>query len=376
MTPERRTPERRTAKTPDTEPDGELPGWKLLCATRAGGDELLIGSIGREGGWKVALLDDGSAYLVGGIAEAAVFGEGEPNETQFPSSVGWSDGYLARYAPDCSLDWVRRIGGGGEELSFDVAVLGDGSAAVVGYFRSDQIVFGEGEPNETALTCALQGEMSDCAALARYGPDGSLVWARDLGVLRSQVWHASVAADSSILVAGHFYGGPTDPDLAATGFTLAEDEVGVLIAKFNPEDGSLEWARLGSAGFDVPNGAHVGTVPMPDGDVLAFITFDQALVFEGDDPGQQILESAGQEDMALVRLSAQGEILWMYRLGNEDVESIFGGAQLAGESIWITGAYTSDPLVATSGHGDDVPLPLAGDSDVFLMRFGPTVPPR
>ena len=113
---------------------------------------------------------------------------------------------------------------------------------------------------------------------------------------------------------------------------------------------------------------------MPDGGLLAFTGFDPALEFEGDDEGQRILTTAGAGDIAMVRFSQEGEIQWMYRMGNEAYESAAALAQLDGESLWITGIYSSDPFVATSGHDDDVPLPLAGVSDIFLMRFDATEP--
>ena len=51
------------------------------------------------------------------------------------------------------------------------------------------------------------------------------------------------------------------------------------------------------------------------------------------------------------------------------------GAQPNGSSLWITGTYSSNPFVATSGHDDVVALPLDGYTDVFLMRFDATSPP-
>ena len=65
----------------------------------------------------------------------------------------------------------------------------------------------------------------------------------------------------------------------------------------------------------------------------------------------------------------------MYRMGNEGNDGALAGAQLDGTSIWLTGAYSSSPFIATSGHDDDFPLPLSGVQDIFLMRFDATAPP-
>jgi len=77
----------------------------------------------------------------------------------------------------------------------------------------------------------------------------------------------------------------------------------------------------------------------------------------------------------LMSLSAAGEILWMHSMGGVGEECTSFGAQMNGSSIWLTGAYGSNPFVATSGHGDDVELSLDGISDIFLMRFDATTLP-
>jgi hypothetical protein len=80
-------------------------------------------------------------------------------------------------------------------------------------------------------------------------------------------------------------------------------------------------------------------------------------------------------DVALVSFSPDGEIQWMHHMGSEGADYVLGGAQLGGESLWFTGTYKGDPFVATSGHDDDVELPLDGYTDIFLMRFDVTGPP-
>ncbi|EFK95438.1 hypothetical protein LDC_2554 [sediment metagenome] len=62
--------------------------------------------------------------------------------------------------------------------------------------------------------------------------------------------------------------------------------------------------------------------------------------------------------------------------GREGVHDVpIAGAQLDGNSIWFTGTYGSDTFVATSGHSDDLELPLDGYTDIFLMRFDKVGPP-
>ena len=497
-------------------PDGgveSMPGWRLAWAVRAGGDEHDdCGSQNyRETGDSVAVSGDGTSYLAGSAAEAAVFGPGDPNETHFPDEyVDWSDGFVARYAPDGTLGWARRIGGEGEDHATDVVVLDDGSALVTGWFRSDLIVLGQGEPNETTLTqefgrtvgfvaeyepdgelvwatqipkaeethvyaltvnalpdgrilvsgtlrgtawpgepfevvsetsdstsewdaylawfdaqgevvsairigndlqivehsvvsledgsvlaampygydelfgkgepnetilsCPLQEDDYDCASLARYDAEGKLVWVRDLGVTKNRSWHVQTVGDGSVAIVGYFRA-LTDPELNGAELVLGDGEYGVLVAQYDLDDGELEWARPAKAGENLGPGAGFGITALPEGGFLANVMFGPELAFVGDDLGQRALVSEGGVDIAMVRFSATGEILWMHGMGGEGLELPHGGAQLDGRSIWLTGAYGSDPFVATSGHDDDVSLSLDGYTDVFLMRFDTTSPP-
>ena len=508
------------AGTPDSGAETSMRGWNLAWAVRAGGDEhneTYPGTLGREAGMALSAASDGSVYVAGCVAETAIFGEGEANETEFPDDIGWNDGFLARYEPDGALSWVRRIGGtdlATGECATDVATLGDGSTVVVGRLDAPEVVLGEDEPNETVLTSsspfnafvarytpdgelvwALQvpkseesamygwnvhalpdgkilvsgslwgiawpdtetwiasvpsdnpsedfdgflawfdedgsvldavrigndaqsflsqsvdvtesgdvivaavyqgeenfgiGEPNEtvlhcessiwCSSLSRYDAEGQLQWARDLGIFSpSGSLRIAIMADGNIGLVARF-ASPSDPDDDGVFFDPHsdgyQDAWGAVVATYRAEDGEFIWARMGknNDGNGYPMGATV--VAMPSGELVVGFPFDYELSFEGEDVGQRTLFSSGAMDIALMSLSAIGEIQWMHSTGGVggDDFSVAGG-QLEGASIWFTGQYSSDPFFATSGNDDEAALPLDGFSDVFLMRFDSTNPP-
>ncbi|MCK9463710.1 MAG: hypothetical protein M0R80_29170, partial [Proteobacteria bacterium] len=232
--------------------------------------------------------------------------------------------------------------------------------------------------NETTLYCPLQQDANDCSSLARYDAEGRLAWVRDLGVTKNGHWYAQTVAGGSVAVIGYFRA-LTDPELNGADLSIDDDEIGVLVAQYDIEDGHFEWAR--PVKVDEPEYREgIGITALPEGGFLAHFKFGSSLAFEGDDPGQRDLVAGGEEDVALVRFSATGEILWMHGMGGTEREMVYGGAQMDGMSIWLTGAYGSDPFIATSGHGDDIELPLTDSiwddtSDIFLMRFDKVGPP-
>ena len=120
-------------------------------------------------------LDDGSVVMAMAITGDAVFGAGEPGETAF-SCDDW-DVFLAKYAADGGLLWVKHTGGdvgGGYVANYagDLAVAPDGAIVLTGLFHGGDTVFGEGEENETVLHGLPD---RDAMFVAWYDPaDGTL----------------------------------------------------------------------------------------------------------------------------------------------------------------------------------------------------------
>jgi hypothetical protein len=142
------------------------PDGSLMWAVQAGGswtDDWGTGDTGKS----IAALPGGASLVTGFFIVEATFGAGEANETTF--NAGGKEVFVARFEPDGTLDWVVRAGGEGDDRGQGIAALADGSALVTGYF-SGEAVFGSGEPGETVLTAAGEGDGEDIF-VARYDPE-------------------------------------------------------------------------------------------------------------------------------------------------------------------------------------------------------------
>jgi hypothetical protein len=89
--------------------------------------------------------------VTGRFQGTATFGEGEPNETTLISAPG-SDIFVAKYDRDGALLWATRVGGS-FAFRLGIATTERGDSYVTGLFGGTA-TFGQGEPNETALTSA------------------------------------------------------------------------------------------------------------------------------------------------------------------------------------------------------------------------------
>ena len=136
---------------------------------------------------------------MGYFTGSAVFGAGEPHETRV-TSVGVHDRFLARYASDGQLSWLRRIAG--HAIGSALAATEDGSVFAGGWFV-DGVTLAPGECNESRIS--TEGDRG--IFLARYTDGGELVWSRAMisdesDSVRSLVTHS----DGTLLLAGALNG--------------------------------------------------------------------------------------------------------------------------------------------------------------------------
>jgi hypothetical protein len=160
-----------------------------------------IGGTGWDYAGRVAPAPDGGLRVTGMFAGQATFGAGGAQPTVL-TSAGTLDGYVANYDAAGALIWVRQIAGEAMDSAVDAVVLDDGSTILLGSFTG-AATLGLGQVHETALTADGPGDPEIVAA--RYGPDGSLVWAAALGGVGADYPTGLVRMpDDTVLVAGGF----------------------------------------------------------------------------------------------------------------------------------------------------------------------------
>ncbi len=115
----------------------ETPAF--MWVKKAGGSDSDIGR-------GIAVLSDGSVYLTGTFELTATFATGKSL-----TSAGNSDIFVVKYNPDGSLAWVKRAGGVGYDLVYDLILLPDDTFLITGHF-TQSAVFGPGEPGSVTLT--------------------------------------------------------------------------------------------------------------------------------------------------------------------------------------------------------------------------------
>lgn len=224
---------------------------------------------------EVSVASEGSIYVTG---------------TTLSFGAGSRDAFLLKFASDGSLAWQRTYGTAptqfftGDEFGLGVAAAPDGSAYVTGEF-------GEGN-----------------LFLAKFDPNGNLLWQRTWGNNGNVGNAVKVAADGNFYVAGFT-------------FTFGAGQGDALLLKFAP-DGTLLWARTwGGAGFENARDVAIGA--------------DGGIYIAGD------TNSFVANDGFLVKFDPNGNVIWQRDWGTTGFQTAqtvaFGVAAAADGSVFITG---------------------------------------
>ncbi|MCX6646993.1 MAG: hypothetical protein NTY09_11670, partial [bacterium] len=222
------------------------PDGSLLWAKQAGGARSQIPS-------GVTALSDDSIVVAGGFDGTITFSEGESNQ-KILTSAGSCDIFITQYNPDGSLAWAKRVGGTYTDWAFGVTALSDDSTVVAGEIGST-VLFGEGEPNQTALDPSGNVGGMDIF-IARYNSDGTLAWAKQAsGVFSNHGYGIAALPDNSTVVIGLFKdtatfgeGESNQTELTSEGkdidqtVLISPGKDDMFIARYNPE-GTLAWAK-------------------------------------------------------------------------------------------------------------------------------------
>ncbi len=331
----------------------------LLWTTAIEGEQVISQS--------VAVSPNGAVSVVGFFFDEVTFDPGGPNQTTLMVSPGdatdgYEDGFLAHYAADGSLAWVRHFQAEYETEGLGVSARPDNTIVVCGLYGWD-MVLGAGEPEQTTLIPSgfLEG------FLAAYAANGDLLWAETTTSHPDAVttlWSVSTDGDGAIVAAGEY-------DLTATVGTqlLASnaDSQDIHLSRWAP-DGAFQWARsIGGPNTDQMFGLGLA----PDGTIRIAGSFWDTSSF-GFLNGQPVtLTSFGVADGYVASYTATGSVLWAAQIGGAGSDYIYDAYVDPDGGLHVIGYFQGE---ATFGAGQPGAVTLqssgAGDAEAFVAGFG------
>ena len=338
------------------------------------------GGVGTSAPKALAVDSQGNVIVGGDLGYILDLGDGDPllSPIEYPQYLYYSNAYLAKLDANGNVLWAKALNSTGEAHVAAVTVDPDDNIVVAGTFHYD-LDLDEDDPGAHVVSswqawCVPNGcNLTDDMFLAKYTPDGEVIWGHAYGDDSSE-GIGGLACDSAgrIAVTGTFKGNldfslpnPADGSGPAgtTSETLQAKNCDAYLAELDA-DGNYLWST--SFGTDVnkivcqrPEGLAVA-----DNDDLilggGYIGGDVTL---SGDPADA-LPAVNSLEVLLARYASDGALVYAR-----------GWAASSNQYIADVALAPDGDIVTIGGFGNeltfdpDAPLVSAGSGDVFLARF-------
>ena len=244
------------------------------------------------------------------------------------TSRGYADMFLAQYDSDGNPVWARRAGGdhpSGTDVARALALDSSGNCYVYGEFR-DSAQF-EG--------ITLTGAGLFTSFLAKYDPNGTLIWARVIAPTSPDDRRGlCVDPEDHVILTGNFLGRA----VLGSEILTSAGSGDILVGKLDPA-GNFIWAR--QAGGEDEQRSDSGSGVAVDGAGNIYVT---GFFFGTAKFGSTVLTSAGANDVFVAAYTRAGALRWAKRAGGVDADSGNSIATDGAGGVFITGFYLGNSM--------------------------------
>lgn len=267
--------------------------------------------------------------------------------------VGRKDIIIVKYNNVGGTLWTRQIGSSNDEVPKDIIVDENGYIYVTGSF-SDDADFGDGPLSASNLEDAF---------LAKYNPDGTLAWAKNIGQGQNKQRGSGLAIDNSgnIYMVGFFQ------DSIYFGIDNVLYDIGNtdnFIAKFNNSGVLLETIQI----FGTDDGTKLNSISIAnDGGTLISGFFLGQLTIKT----QTLTAQGGGEDIIFIKMDAINNLDWIRQAGSTGNDRGYHAQSDIAGNIYLIGYITGTANVDSTGTGifDAQSITSNGESDIFIAKY-------
>ncbi|MES2557908.1 MAG: gliding motility-associated C-terminal domain-containing protein [Bacteroidota bacterium] len=290
---------------------------------------------------------NGNNYVTGYITGETAF---STNVSQ-TSAAGNGDIYVAKYAPNGQLVWIKQFGGNFSDRGYDLTIDHNQDIVVTGQF------FGQVDFGVNSLTSSSN---SKDIFLLKLDPTGTVVWARkEGGTMAENAYGVTIDQQNNVLLTGQFQGTAT---IAGQTVTSLIDPVTFLpsfdlfLSKYDANGNPL-WLKTGLADYE-DRGLAVAT----DANNNVFVTgqFSDTLVLAG-----QTFNNDAYNVGFLAKFNPAGQLQWMNTLRagmvipyDLEVNSV--------DEVVLTGDFLGNMVYFDAGGLHNITNPY--DRQIFVLK--------
>ena len=187
-------------------------------------------------------------------------------------------------------------------------------------------------------------------------------WVKNIGGTGTDVGNEITSdADGNVIVCGRFETTiDADPGTGTTSLVSAGG-FDMVVIKFDPT-GQFIWAkRVGGIGFDEFTNVECDA----SGNVI-LVGYFEGTVDLDPNVGVNSVTTQGVSDLYVMKLSPEGETLWMHELTGATDENTGGLSVTSTGHIFVSGGFNG-----TANFSSTVSLTSAGENDAYVMKLNP-----
>lgn len=335
---------------------------KVLWVRQAGGT-------GSGSGNAITVGADGYVYACGYFSGDTTFSD------LTLKNAGFNDIFVARYDANGELDWVRQIGGPGDDAASAVTTDAQGNCYVTGGFE-DEVRFSR------TITLSSAGLVD--SFVVKLDNTGRTVWAQRSGGPNTDIGYGvGIDPHGNVIVSGGFNGTEsyasemrlhaafrsrkgTHTGLFNGKGLKSEGGSDVFVSKYDQRS-RLVWVRtFGGNKIGCPEAGY-GLAVDASGHAHVTGTFAGMVKF-----GNNTLFSMGIGDVFVAELDREGLVIWARQAGAMFSEPIAGHGVAVdrGGNTYVIGYYRGNVT-----FGDHV-LKSLGETDIFVTKITAQFAPR
>ena len=267
---------------------------------------------------------------------------------------------VTTYAQDAGFIWAKELDAVGEPDITEMVVDASDNVYLTGYFE------GEVDFDPSASTALLTASGSDDIFIAKYDPEGDLLWVYKLGAAgRDQATGMVIDGSANLYICGYFEE-TVDFDPSGTSVNLAsKGSTDGFVAKFN-SSGQFQWAQ--QIGGTSPDAATAIDNELNGG---VYVTgYFQGTVDFDPGTGTNSKSSNGLLDAFVVKFNSSGTYQSAFTFGGTSSEAPTDIAMdCCGAYIFLTGEFYSTNADFDPSSGTYL-MSTNGSADIFLAKFG------
>lgn len=260
------------------------------------------------------------------------------------------------FAGFCQLpvpQWVNDIGGAGDSKPTGLITDNQNNIYITGYF-SNTVDF---DPSAGVKNLTSVGGYD--IYVAKYKPDGSLVWAVSMGGNGlDQVNNMTVDANGNPTIVGQFQSNV----LTAGAFNLTGQGAEDMFLIHLDTNGNIIWATsFGASGTD--RGEQVSA------DAQGNVTTTSIFQYTVTVGGTSYTAGGSQYNGLMVKYDINGNVLWAINLGTSGDTEVYGNGTDSNGNIVVSGYY--DGSVDFDPLGAHTTLNAGGAAKGFVAKYSP-----